>query len=303
MNDKQPRIVAQRVCLIVFTLLIVIGLMGGDEIYMSASAQVKNVGPAERRFIVKLPIKQGKDHWVFTDKDAVMSSEIRLTLVNKNRALDLPIISDGKIHTGWTFSDSPKSDDLNGIYFKFISSQKYMTYPDDRLEIVLRNSQEIPGIGPDSAGVLPVGNYISKGKYTSLTDKQDLTMLIKSMQKKSGGSLTEEQKNTVEKMRDLFDYKAYCESWDSQWSLIDVQEEGWLSRPDISPVGSKTPTASVAPINNDRGIIDDTQQNDSESEVSDQGSSREAEDHNSLRYFWIFVIVASIAYCVYLKRR
>jgi hypothetical protein len=104
------------------------------------------------------------------------------------------------------------------VYFGFRSTKKYATAPDDLLKIELHVKKDLNGIGPLETGILPAGTYTAQGTYSGLIDEYDVP--------DPQNNLPEE---TIAKLRELYDFKAFMENWEAQWALQGIENKGWLA--------------------------------------------------------------------------
>jgi len=146
-----------------------------------------------------------------------LAGRLILHVLRDGNSTPITIFDDGKFSDGWNAIDlqNPKAGE---IYFGLESSKMYPTAPRDRLRIELLVTKDLDGVGSMQTGVLAAGTYISEGSYSGLIDEYALTGQAK--------NLPEE---TATKLRQAYEFKAFLENWDQQWSLKVTGEEGWLT--------------------------------------------------------------------------
>lgn len=189
---------------------------------MPIELQTKNAEPVDRMLSLKLPLRQPVFHWTFHSRRDFLAGRLVLHVLRDGKSTPITIFDDGKFSDGWEAIDLqiPKAGE---IYFGFQSSKKYPTAPRDRLRIELLVTKDLGGIGPTQTGVLPAGAYTSEGSYSGLIDAYALIGQAKNL-----------PKETVAKLRRAYEFKAFLENWEQQWSLKVTGEEGWLT-----PAGRK----------------------------------------------------------------
>ncbi|MDB4746074.1 hypothetical protein OAG52_02675 [Verrucomicrobia bacterium] len=184
---------------------------------MPSEVQTKNAQPVSRLLTLKLPLRQPVFHWSFLSRNDFLAGRLVLHVVRDGKSTLITIFDDGKFSDGWEAIDvpNPKAGEL---YFQFQSSKKYLTAPGDRLRIELLVKRDLNGIGPTDTGILPAGSYTSEGSYSGLLDEYALPGQIKDL-----------PDETVAKLREAYEYKAFLENWEQEWSLKMTGEEGWLT--------------------------------------------------------------------------
>ena len=188
---------------------------------MSKDVQTSCTSPVERRVSLKLPLKQADFHWVFTNKKDFLAGKLIMRIIRGNNTEEIIIFEKNEYANGW--SAIPFEQKPDGVYFGFQSDKKYLTAPNDKLEIELTVLKDLEGIGPTLSGVLPTGTYVSRGTYSGLIDEFDVSALKKEASEK-GKDVT----SLIEQIKNKFNYKAFTESWETQWSLNITSEKGWL---------------------------------------------------------------------------
>lgn len=209
----------------VFSL--VVPVFGLYRYEASKNMQTKVQEPRERTISLKLPLLQPAFHWTFMSREDFLSGKLLLRIIRNGQSSEIVIFENGKFADGWEAMPLPPPPDRGEIYFGFISTQKYLTAPGDKLELELTVTKDLTGIGAIETGILPAGKYTSKGTYSVLFDEYDTTFLAKEFAKE-GKMSAEEQQALLDKMRSKLEYKAFLESWIDQWPLKITSEKGWL---------------------------------------------------------------------------
>ena len=161
---------------------------------------------AERTLYFKLPIEGARFHWTFLDRDAFLSGELTLRIINKGRDQTLVVFRDGKIHDGWKMIGNTWPD--GGFYFGFATNDRVRTRADDSLVITLKATKDLRGRGPDSEGVLPAGVWQMSGTYSSIY----------------GGRL-----NPLDYLVRLGEPPvAFMQCWTGVWPITITKREGWM---------------------------------------------------------------------------
>jgi len=169
---------------------------------MPEEMQTKVMEPRERSIYLKLPLLQPRFHWIFNSRKDFLSGKLVLRIIRNEKTDEITIFENGNMTDGWETMDA-LSDSLKGdIYFGFQSTKKYLTAPGDLLQLELKVTKDLDGIGAFETGILPAGTYTAKGVYGGLIDKG----------------------------REQYKYKAFLENnWSEQWSLKITGNKGWLS--------------------------------------------------------------------------
>lgn len=189
--------------------------------------QTKVQEPRERAISLKLPLLQPTFHWTFMSRADFLSGKLILRIVRNSQSSEIVIFENGKFTDGWEAMPLPTAPGKGEIYFGFTSTRTYLTAPGDKLELELTVTKDLPGIGSLQTGILPAGKYKSRGTYSGLIDEYDTTFLAKELAKEGKRSL-EEQQALLNKLRAMYEYKAFLESWTDQWPLKITGEKGWL---------------------------------------------------------------------------
>jgi hypothetical protein len=190
--------------------------------------QTKIKDSRARTISLKLPLLQPAFHWTFLSREDFLSGKLLLRIIRDTQVSEIVIFEKGKFTNGWEAMPLPPASGKEEIYFGFISTRKYLTAPGDKLELELTVNKDLPGIGATETGILPAGKYTSKGSYSLLIDEYDTTLLAKELAEE-GKMSPEEQQVLLNKLRAIYEHKAFLESWTDQWPLNITGEKGWLS--------------------------------------------------------------------------
>ena len=194
---------------------------------MPQNIQTKIQEPRERAISLKLPLLQPTFHWTFMSRADFLSGKLILRIARNSRSSEIVIFENGKFTDGWEAVPLPMAPGKGEIYFGFISTRTYLTAPGDKLELELTVTKDLPGIGSLQTGILPAGKYKSRGTYSGLIDEYDTTLWAKELARE-GKKTPVEQEALLDKMRQIYNYKACLESWMDQWPLKITGEKGWL---------------------------------------------------------------------------
>ncbi len=194
---------------------------------MPENIQTKIKEPRERTISLKLPLLQPTFHWTFISREDFLSGKLLLRIIRDGQASEIIIFEKGQFTDGWEAMPLSPAPDKGEIYFGFISTRRYLTAPGDKLELELTVKKDLPGIGAMQSGILPAGKYTSKGIYSGLIDEYDMTLWAKELAKE-GKMPAEEQQALLDKLRAMYEYKAFLESWTDQWPLKITSQKGWL---------------------------------------------------------------------------
>lgn len=221
---------------------------------MSQDMQTKVEEPQERVISLKLPLLQPIFHWTFMSREDFLSGKLLLRIMRDSQSNEIVIFEKGQFSDGWEAMPLPPGANNKGeIYFGFISTRKYLTAPGDKLELELTVTKDLPGIGAYQTGILMAGKYKSRGAYSGLTDEYDTTLLAQKLAEE-GKKTPAEQEELLDKIRQIYRYKAFLESWINQWPLKITSEKGWLPDKEAAAykavlekfdVKAKTPAAST----------------------------------------------------------
>ena len=184
---------------------------------MPKELQTAIVEPRMRTISLKLPLRQPVFHWTFQSKEDLLAGKLMLRIHRNGTTTEVVIFENGYLSEGWEpiTVPNPKAGE---IYFGFQSSKKYGTAPNDKLTIELYVKKDLDGIGPLQTGILPAGTYKAQGSYSGLLDQYKVSGRAKNL-----------PKETLDKLRKVYEFKAFLENWESQWSLRITGDEGWLS--------------------------------------------------------------------------
>lgn len=183
--------------------------------------------PRERRISLKLPLEQPMFHWVFSSREGFLAGRLVLRIKRNDELNEIVIFENGKLSKGWAPMPFPSKAAKTGIYFGFLSSRAYATAPGDKLELELTVVKDLPGIGALQAGTLPAGTYRSKGAYSGLIDEYDATEMLKGLEQ-VGKVDARGREEVVAKVREMYEHKAFLQSWKPQWPLTITADQGWL---------------------------------------------------------------------------
>jgi hypothetical protein len=183
---------------------------------MSKEQQTAIVEPRMRTISLKLPLRQPVFHWTFQSKEDLLAGKLVLRIHRNGQTTEIVIFEDGHMSDGWEpiAMPNPKAGE---IYFGFQSSKKYRTAPNDKLAIELYVKEDLDGIGSLQTGILPAGTYKAQGSFSGLLDEYKVSDQLKDV-----------PKETLDKLRKTYEFKAFLENWMSQWPLKITGDEGWL---------------------------------------------------------------------------
>jgi hypothetical protein len=173
--------------------------------------------PRMRRIALKLPLQQPRFHWTFMSQTDYLAGKLILHIRQGDNSTAITVFDQGRVSEGWQPMEFPVNPKAGEIYFGFTSTQKYLTAPDDQLEIELHAVKDLGGIGALQTGMLPVGVYKAQGSYSMITDEFQVHEMFKAM-----------PNEVIEKMRENTEYRVHCETWQTKWPLNITGEQGWL---------------------------------------------------------------------------
>ncbi|MCK5594637.1 hypothetical protein KAI19_00490 [bacterium] len=185
---------------------------------MPKDLQTKVPEPQMRQISLKLPLQQPAFHWTFMSKEKYLAGKLVLRIKRGDKTTEITIFKDGKVTQGWKPMAMPQNPKAGEIYFGFESSTKYATAPNDTLEIELHVNKDLSGIGAIQIGILPKGIYKTQGTYSGLIDKYKVSESFKDV-----------PKETLDKLKKMYEFKAFLENWKQQWELKITGDDGWLS--------------------------------------------------------------------------
>ncbi|MBT5927981.1 MAG: hypothetical protein HOH33_15345 [Verrucomicrobia bacterium] len=188
-----------------------------DTVKMPEISQTKKTEPLLRRLHLKLPLSQPMFHWTFLSKDKFLAGRLVLHITRSSETKSLTIFEYGRFMDGWKSINFPNPK-AGEIYFGFESTKKHLTAPGDRIRLELWVMKDLKGIGAWQSGILLEGNYKTEGEYSGLLDEFIVPEAF--------SKLPEE---TISKIREQVEFKAFMENWNPQWSLKITEEEGWLN--------------------------------------------------------------------------
>ncbi len=183
---------------------------------MPKELQTTTVESRMRTISLKLPLKQPIFHWTFQSKDNLLAGKLMFRINRNGKTTEIVIFENGQMSEDWEplTLPNPKAGE---IYFGFQSSKKYRTAPNDKIDIELYVKEDLDGIGPLETGILLAGTYKAKGIYSGLFDEYKVPDQSKDL-----------PKETLDKLRETYEFRAFLENWKSQWSLEITDDEGWL---------------------------------------------------------------------------
>ena len=207
---------------ILFSAAVIVMVMGtsANALHMTKmpeNLQTTTAGPQMRKISLKLPLQQPAFHWTFMNKEEYLAGKLVLRIKRGDEIAEINIFEDGKISKGWKALSLPDNPKAGEVYFGFESSEKYATEPNDILEIELHVNKDLKGIGAMQTGVLPKGIYKAQGTYSGLIDEYKVSENIKGV-----------PKETLDKLKKMYEFKAFLENWKQQWNLNITGNDGWL---------------------------------------------------------------------------
>jgi hypothetical protein len=184
-----------------------LGVVAALLLVLAASPFAMTFAPAaDRTLYFKLPVEGARFHWRFLDREAFLSGELTLRILNKGHDQTLVVFRDGKIHEGWYMIGNARPN--GGFYFGFASTHRVRTKASDSLVITLKVKTDLLGQGPDSEGVLAAGVWQMTGTYSAVYgggwNPIDLVVL-------AGDPPV-----------------AYMQCWKGVWPITITKAEGWM---------------------------------------------------------------------------
>ena len=156
-----------------------------------------------RHIYFKLPLQQPRFHWQFLEKNKFFEGELKLIITtSEQRKIEIPVFKDGVLSENWM----PLSKAMypNAVYFGFYSQKQYLVTEMDKVQIILKNKNDLKGIGADFKGILKAGTYTSTNQFT----------------------LYHLEEHTGEKDRYAFLGK---DQWLTLWTMEKTSDQGWLA--------------------------------------------------------------------------
>ncbi|MCW5589424.1 MAG: hypothetical protein KIT27_07130 [Legionellales bacterium] len=181
-----------------------------------------------RYLLVTLPLLQ-TDAWIFTNRHTVLAGKLILTLQHEQSQQSITIFENGHFTQHWHDLPLGKKANPHTMNFKFISTQKYLTAPTDKLYLTLILNDAAFGQSEFFSGMVPAGIYHSQGIYSGLTATPNL-------QHTAIHALIQQLGKTPQQRQQLLhslDHKAFLANWQPQWAIKMVNQHGWLSPPQI----------------------------------------------------------------------
>lgn len=244
---------------------------------MSETMQAEVREPRERSISLKLPLQQPRFHWTFMSREDFLSGKLLLRIMRDGQSNEIVIFEKGLFSDGWEAMPLPNDPNKGEIYFGFISTRKYLTAPGDKLELELTVTKDLLGVGALQTGTLPAGKYKSRGTYSGLIDEYDITLLAQELAKE-GKMPAEEQQVLLDKLRAMYEYKAFLQSWIDQWPLKITSQKGWLPDKQASASRARLERLNVK----------------AESPVASTDSVV-ANEEPSRKYLWYWLIIPIVA--------
>ena len=135
----------------------------------------------------------------------MLAGSLRLRITRDGATEDIVVFQDGAFSNGWgpLIDQSLGKTGKDPMYFGFRSQCKYLTAPDDKVEIELIARKDLKGIGALLSGYLPAGTYKSEAEAGWLTDESQMAI------------------------PEMFRGNAAFEAWSTQWSLTVTNNQGW----------------------------------------------------------------------------
>ena len=184
---------------------------------MPKELQTTTIEPRMRTISLKLPLRQPVFHWTFQSKKDLLAGKLVLLINRNEKTTEIVIFENGIVSEGWEPITLPASPKAGEVYFGFQSSKKYATASNDKLTVELYVKEDLDGIGPLETGILPAGTYKAQGTYSGLLDEYNVPDQLKDV-----------PKETLDKLRKAYEFKAFLENWKSQWTLKITGDKGWL---------------------------------------------------------------------------
>ena len=184
---------------------------------MPKEQQTTTAEPLMRKIQLKLPLLQPVFHWTFLNKKEFLAGKLVLRIDRDGETTEIIIFEKGLLSEGWEPLTLPNDPKVGEIYFGFQSSKEYATAPNDNLTVELFVKENLEGIGPLETGVLPAGTYSAQGIYSGLLDEF-----------KTPDHFQELPEEMLDKLREQYEFRAFLENWESQWSLDITSDKGWL---------------------------------------------------------------------------
>jgi len=251
---------------------------------MPANIQTQTKEARERTISLKLPLLQPAFHWTFMSREDLLSGKLLLRISRNGQANEIVIFESGKFSDGWEAMPLPPAPERGEIYFGFVSTREYPTAPGDELQLELTVTKDLPGIGALQTGILPAGKYTSTGSYSGLIDEYDITFLAGQLASE-GKVPSAEQELLLDKMRAMYEHKAFLESWKEQWPLKITGDTGWL------------------PAEQAAAVKDMLEKLDSQATPSPAAIDTAATDETSPRkYLWFLIAIPGAVLVVLLLR-
>lgn len=206
--------------------------------------QTKVAEPVARHIYLKLPLQHVRFHWRFMSREDLLSGKLVLRVRRGDLTNEIVIFENGAFAPGW---EATGASEPGKIYFGFRSTTRFLTAPDDELEMELLVLKDLAGIGVLQTGILAAGTYRAKGTYFNLIDEDDaqpmsVAQLIDSWIEQ--GATRDRAEMMAQMMRAVFEehrrnpeafsFMASLGCWENLWPLKITSNEGWASPEQIA---------------------------------------------------------------------
>jgi len=166
-------------------------------------ADEKSSKAYSRHIYFKLPLQQPQFHWTFLEKNKFFEGELKLIITTPEQTKrEILVFKDGVLSENWR--PISKAIYPNSVNFAFHSQKQYLVSEMDKVQIILKNKNDVKGIGADSKGILKAGTYISTSQF-------DIFHL---------------EERTGKKDRFAFLVK---DQWHTLWTMEKTSDKGWMA--------------------------------------------------------------------------
>lgn len=210
----------------VLLLCIPLSSLALHKLLFAKAYQTTNIKPQDRSLTIYLPIAQ-MDEWIIANKNSLYAGTLTLTIMHDKTKRDIVVFANGKLNPGWTTYPLGSMQNKNNLATRFVSSIKVPTSPEDKLTLRLALKRAVFGIGPYAAGILPAGTYTAIGHYSGLLDQPNLKH---SLVQQLATAFNGDEKHPDSALNHLYN-RAFLANWDKQWSLVIINNQGWMSDP------------------------------------------------------------------------
>ena len=206
--------------------------------------QTKVAEPVARHIYLKLPLQHVRFHWRFMSREDLHSGKLVLRVRRGDLTNEIVIFENGAFAPEW---EATGASEPGKIYFGFRSTTRFLTAPDDELEMELLVLKDLAGIGFLQTGILAAGTYRAKGTYFNLIDEDDAqpmsaAQLIDSLTEQG---VTRDRAEMMAQMMqavlevhrrnpEAFSFMASLGCWENLWPLKITSNEGWASPEQIA---------------------------------------------------------------------